>query len=84
MPLSDVSLDDLHSNSEDSYDSEDEEYRLAQQEWEESLQQLQQLVAVVLLPYFGKWLGRQWSHWAYGQYTQLGFGKALFKGLFRV
>lgn len=61
MPLSDDSLDDLYS--EDSYYSDDEEYRLAQQEWEESLNQLQQLVTVVLLPFFGKWLGRRWSYW---------------------
>lgn len=60
MPSSvDSSLDD--SSSVASYDS-DEEYRLAQQEWEESLEQLKQLVAIVLLPFFGKWLGRRWSH----------------------
>lgn len=60
MPRSEASIDDISSNA--SYDSE-EEYRLAQQEWEESLQQLQQLVSVVMLPFFGKWLGRRWSHW---------------------
>ncbi|KAF8167790.1 hypothetical protein B0H34DRAFT_683049, partial [Crassisporium funariophilum] len=60
MPASDVSLDDL-SSATSSYDS-DEEYRLAQEEWEESLNQLQQLVAVVLLPFVGKWFGRRCSH----------------------
>jgi len=60
MPRSDASLDDASSNAS-SYDS-DEEYRLAQEEWEESLQQLQQLFSVVLLPFVGKWLGRRWSH----------------------
>lgn len=55
--------DDLSSVS--SYDS-DEEYRLAQREWEESLQQLQQLVSIVLLPTIGKFLGRRWAMW--GQY----------------
>lgn len=59
MPRSDVSLDDLSSNA--SFDSDDD-YRLAQEEWEESLQQLQQLLAVVLFPFLGKWLGRRWSH----------------------
>ncbi|KAK7064317.1 hypothetical protein R3P38DRAFT_3165342 [Favolaschia claudopus] len=53
------SLDDV---SQSSYDS-DEDYRLAQQEWEESMHQLQQLVSIVLLPFFGKWLGRRWSQW---------------------
>lgn len=60
MPSSTASLDDISSRAS-SYDSE-EEYRLAQEEWEESLNQLQQLVSVVLLPFFGKWLGRRWSH----------------------
>jgi len=60
MPRSDASLDDASSNAS-SYDSE-EEYRLAQEEWEESLQQLQQLFSVVLLPFVGKWLGRRWSY----------------------
>ncbi|PPQ64759.1 hypothetical protein CVT26_002703 [Gymnopilus dilepis] len=77
MPASDASLDDLSST--DSYDS-DEEYRLAQQEWEESLQQLQQLVAVVLLPYVGKWLGRRWSHILYARYLRIGLNKAFFFG----
>lgn len=60
MPSPNLSLDDSSSVAS-SYDS-DEEYHLAQKEWEESLSQLQQLVAVVLLPFFGKWLGRRWSH----------------------
>lgn len=61
MSRSVVSLDTA-SDSGDSYDS-DEELRLAQEEWEESMEQLQQLVSIVLLPFFGKWLGRRWSHW---------------------
>ena len=59
MPQSVMSLDSLSSDG--SYDSDDE--RLAQEEWEESLEQLAQLVSVVLLPFFGKWLGRRWSYW---------------------
>jgi hypothetical protein len=65
------SIDDL--SSESSYDSE--EFYLAQREWEESLQQLQQIFSVVLLPFFGKWLGRRWSYWAYARYLRLGLGK---------
>jgi hypothetical protein len=60
MTSSDLSIDDNLSTAASSYDS-DEEYQLAQREWEESLGQLQQLFAV-LLPFFGKWLGRRWSH----------------------
>ncbi|KAF9015489.1 hypothetical protein BDQ17DRAFT_1341154 [Cyathus striatus] len=77
MPRSDISLDDISTSS---HDSEDEEYRLAQQEWEESLKQLQQLVSIVLLPFFGKWLGRKWSYWAYSRYLQVGLGKQFFFG----
>ncbi|KAF4623786.1 hypothetical protein D9613_002085 [Agrocybe pediades] len=78
MPSSTASLDDISSNAS-SYDSE-EEYRLAQQEWEESLHQLQQLVSVVLLPFFGKWLGRRWSHIAYARYLSVGLGREFFFG----
>jgi hypothetical protein len=59
MPNSVVSLDSYFSSD----DSDDEEYRLAQQEWEESLEQLAQIASVVLLPFLGRWLGRRWSYW---------------------
>lgn len=62
MPGSVSSLDSLHSPSELSYDS-DEEWQLAQREWEESLEQLQQLVSIVLLPFLGRYIGRKWSFW---------------------
>lgn len=62
MPGSVSSLDSLHSVSDAGYDS-DEEWLLAQQEWEESLAQLQQLVSIVLLPFLGRWMGRKWSFW---------------------
>ncbi|KAG5719809.1 hypothetical protein E4T56_gene7232 [Termitomyces sp. T112] len=71
-PRSEASIDDLST-----YDS-DEEYRLAQQEWEETVQQLHLLVSVVILPFFGKYLGRRWSQWAYTRYLRVGLGKAFF------
>ncbi|KAH8102522.1 hypothetical protein BXZ70DRAFT_1006439 [Cristinia sonorae] len=81
MPASVSSLDST-SRSDYSYDDDDDddEYRLAQQEWEESLAQLQQLVTVVLLPFFGKFLGRRWSHWAYARYLKVGLGLPFFFG----
>ncbi|KAI0652148.1 hypothetical protein C8Q79DRAFT_1005373 [Trametes meyenii] len=79
MPRSVQSLDTISVSSDASYDS-DEEDRLAEQEWQESLQQLQQLFAIVLLPYLGKFLGRRWSHWAYARYVRLGLGKSFFLG----
>ncbi|KAJ7225630.1 hypothetical protein GGX14DRAFT_349555 [Mycena pura] len=78
MPHSNAdSLDDVSSQA--SYDS-DEDLRLAQQEWEESLHQLQQLFSIVLLPFLGKWLGRRWSQWAFARYLRLGLGKAFLWG----
>jgi hypothetical protein len=59
MTNSVVSIDSYFSSD----DSDDEEYRLAQQEWEESLEQLAQIVSVALLPFLGRWLGRRWSYW---------------------
>jgi Mitochondrial import 2 len=59
MPSSVVSIDSYFSSD----DSSDEDHRIAQQEWEESLEQLAQIVSVVLLPFLGKWLGRRWSYW---------------------
>ncbi|KAG1749883.1 uncharacterized protein EDB91DRAFT_769964 [Suillus paluster] len=59
MPRSDPSLD---SSSDLSYDS-DEDYRLAQKEWNESLEELQQLALVLLLPWVGKYFGRRCSYW---------------------
>ncbi|KAH7345041.1 hypothetical protein B0J17DRAFT_712657 [Rhizoctonia solani] len=67
------SIDD--SRSEISYDSEEEEQRLAQQEWDESVQQLQLLLTVVVFPFFGKWLGRRWSHILFERYQTLGLSK---------
>ena len=72
MPRSDISsLSDDSQSTTSSYD--EEEYLLAQKEWEESLEQLQQLVGIVLLPFIGKWLGRRWSHTcAYESYGPVG------------
>lgn len=71
MPRRSISsLDSSPDSSDDGYDS-DEELRLAQQEWEENVRQLQLLVSVVLLPYVGKFLGRKWAH--SGEYNMLDF-----------
>lgn len=59
MPASVASLDSIAS--EDSWDFERE--LALQQEWEESLEELQKLLTFVLLPFFGKWFGRRTSHW---------------------
>ncbi|KAH7928516.1 hypothetical protein BV22DRAFT_968179, partial [Leucogyrophana mollusca] len=67
--------------STSSYDS-DEEYRLAQKEWNESLEELQQLALVLLMPWAGKYLGRRCSYWCkyllYDRYLRVGLGKSFF------
>jgi hypothetical protein len=68
MPSSVASIDSFSSAS--SFDS-DAEFRLAQEEWEESIQQLEQLASVVLLPFLGKWMGRRWSHWGASFHTSI-------------
>lgn len=54
--------DDSSSDLSSDYDS-DYEDALVREEWEESLRQMQALVSLVLLPFFGKWWGRRWSYW---------------------
>lgn len=45
-----------------------------EREWAENLNQLHLLIDVVLLPVFGKWLGRKTAYWAYTRYQSLGIG----------
>lgn len=61
----DSDLSDFSSSSSTSDDSEDEERQAAliREEWEESMRQMQMLVSIVIMPYFGKWMGRRWSYW---------------------
>lgn len=56
------SLDTSDSLSDSSLDL-DEDALLAQQEWEESVEQLQKLLSFVLLPMAGKYVGRTFSYW---------------------
>lgn len=72
--LEDVEDDDDNNDEDEqssdlsitSWDSEEEERR-ARQEWEDNIQQLNLALQVMLLPFFGKWLGRKWSYW--GEYS---------------
>jgi len=78
--LSLSSHDSTSNSSDDGYYDSDDELALAQQEWDESMQQLQWVVSLVLMPLLGKWLGRKWSGWAYERYLRLGFGREFFLG----
>lgn len=55
-------LDSLPSSVDSSeLDSEDESD--AEREWKESLQQLELLLTMVVIPYLGKYIGRKCAYW---------------------
>jgi hypothetical protein len=51
------------TTASDSGASEDEELSDAEREWRESLQQLELLLTMVLVPYVGKYIGRKCAYW---------------------
>ena len=62
-PPSEASSDDTLS----SLDSEEEEQAaMIQEEWEESLRQLEVVLSIILLPTVGKWYGRRAAYWSEG------------------
>ncbi|KAG8969959.1 hypothetical protein FRC03_012412 [Tulasnella sp. 419] len=59
------SISSIDSDEKPEYESDSESQIAAREakEWEESLQQLELVVSVFLIPALGKWLGRRWSIW---------------------
>ena len=57
LPSSDAGSDTSMSPSEE------EELSDAEREWNESLQQLELLLTMVLVPYLGKYFGRKCAYW---------------------
>lgn len=53
---------DIDSGS-DSGDTDAELDAMVQEEWEESLRQMEVVISIIVIPYFGKWFGRQWAFW---------------------
>ncbi|TQW00677.1 hypothetical protein V2A60_001733 [Cordyceps javanica] len=62
----DDELDSLPSLSTDEIYSEDEDD--AQAEWERSLDQVQMLLTMVLVPWMGKYFGRKFAYWSWARY----------------
>jgi hypothetical protein len=58
-------VDSLPSTSTESFDSDEEDYD-AQKEWEQSLEQLQLLLTMILIPFAGKYFGRKFAYWSMG------------------
>lgn len=67
IPTPTEEVDSLPSSSAGSTTSvspsEDEDYSDADKEWRESLQQLELLLTMVLVPYLGKYFGRRCAYW---------------------
>lgn len=58
------SLPESQADSEDVTVSEsDYEESDAEKEWKESLQQLELLLSMVIVPYMGKYFGRKFAYW---------------------
>jgi hypothetical protein len=53
-------ITDSSTESGDCYGSE-REWQL-EREWEEGMEQLKTITTTVLLPLFGKWLGKKWAY----------------------
>lgn len=65
-PSSDDEIDSLPSTSASttSISPSEEDYQSdAEREWRESLQQLELLLTMVLVPYLGKYFGRKAAYW---------------------
>ncbi len=43
--------------------NDEEEAAMIQEEWEESLRQLETVISIIIIPYFCKWMGRRWAYW---------------------
>lgn len=62
--IHDDDLDSLPSISSGVLSSETADSADAQREWEESLEQVQLLLTMVLVPFAGKYLGRKFAYWS--------------------
>jgi hypothetical protein len=53
----------IESSTSSSVDDDDEYVSDAEREWRESLQQMELLLTMVLVPYIGKYFGRKCAYW---------------------
>ncbi|KAI4246846.1 MAG: hypothetical protein L6R42_009796 [Xanthoria sp. 1 TBL-2021] len=75
-PSSPSEIDSLPSSpttstlqNEDS-DEEEEGESDAEREWKESLQQLELLLTMVVVPYMGKYFGRKCAYWGWARFME--------------
>lgn len=64
-------LDDLPSEPDSDEETIDDEIESdAEREWKESLEQLELLMTMVLVPYLGKFFGRKFAYWGWKQFME--------------
>ncbi|MCJ1305866.1 hypothetical protein MMC08_008683 [Hypocenomyce scalaris] len=63
-PSTSSDLDDTDSSSGDLEESD------AEREWKESLQQLELLLTMVVVPYLGKYFGRKCAYWGWAKFME--------------
>ncbi|CAK7266099.1 hypothetical protein SEPCBS57363_001924 [Sporothrix epigloea] len=63
--LPSISTSVLSPSNADTDDTSD-----AQREWEASLEQLQLMLTMVLVPFAGKYLGRKFAYWSWARYME--------------
>ncbi|GFZ47841.1 hypothetical protein JCM24511_05588 [Saitozyma sp. JCM 24511] len=51
--------------------SEDDEAAMIQEEWEESLRQMEVVLSIIIMPFFGKWYGRRWAYWVHSAQSSM-------------
>ena len=56
-------IDSLPSSSTSSSGDDDQYVSDAEREWRESLQQLELLLTMIVVPYVGKYFGRKCAYW---------------------
>ncbi|KAJ4415471.1 hypothetical protein N0V82_007342 [Gnomoniopsis sp. IMI 355080] len=66
----DDDLDSLPSSLSSGVLSSEVDSEDAQREWEESLEQIQLLLTMVLVPFAGKFLGRKFAYWSWARYME--------------
>ncbi|KXJ87651.1 hypothetical protein Micbo1qcDRAFT_207853 [Microdochium bolleyi] len=64
----DDDIDSLPSSSTESFESDDDFD--AQKEWEASLEQLQLLLTMIIVPFAGKYFGRKFAYWSWARYME--------------
>lgn len=74
--VSDTSSLPSYPSSESSFD-EDDHAAMIQEEWEESMRQIESVLSVIILPFFGKWYGRRFAFWSECAWTDGGAGSHL-------